>query len=77
MKKPAHISVLQLINRYFPDEGRLLDDDNSFVEMDQDVVHIASDKYGERYFKILVVPCDESEYSQNSIWRDKDGNEWE
>lgn len=70
---PAELSVLRLINHSFPDEGRLLDDPDSFVEMDQGVVHISSTKYGEHYFRIIVCPCDESEYFK-SIWIDCDGN---
>lgn len=70
----VELAVLRLINHHFPDEGSLLDDENSFVEMDQGVVHVASTKYGNHYFRIMICPCDESEYFK-SIWTDNDGNE--
>lgn len=63
----AELSVLRLIHHNFPDEGTLLDDPNSFVEMDQGVVHVVSNKYGHHYFRIMICPCDESEYFK-SIW---------
>jgi len=66
---PVEKSVLRVLEQNFPDEGSLLDDPNSFIEMENGVIHIASNKYGNKYFRVVIRPCDESEYLNTpTIW---------
>lgn len=53
--------IIQTIGDYL-DEVKLNGDPNSFVEMDQQVIHIASDKFGEHYYKVTISKTDASEY---------------
>lgn len=57
------------------DEVRLAGDDNSFVEMDQGVIHVCSDRFGgEFYFKVRLEPATEADYFK-SIWHDETKSE--
>lgn len=46
------------------DEDRLVDDPDSFVEMDKQVIHVASTKYGTRYFRVTLTEVTEGDYDE-------------
>ena len=53
--------VLQTIGGYI-DEVTLCGDPDSFVEMEQQVIHVASTKFGEHYFKVTLTSTTEDQY---------------
>jgi len=54
-------AVLQTIGGAI-DEVTLAGDPDSFVEMDQQVVHVESTKFGTHYLRVELVEVDKAEY---------------
>lgn len=54
------------------DEDCVCGIENSFIEMDYDVIHYTGDG-GTHYFKMVLIKTDESEYDKNQeiLWIDK------
>ncbi len=65
---PLEHAILQTIGGCI-DEQTLCGDQNSFVEMEQRTIHVASDKHGDRFFRVTLTEVTKDQYTETDFHR--------